>query len=145
MKIFLGCDHAAFTEKEELKNFLESSEIAVEDCGTYSSERCNYPDFARAVSERVARDEGLGILICGSGIGVSMVANRFQNVRAALCRTKQDAELSRQHNNANVICLGARVTSLDDIKDITMTWLNTDFEGGRHSERIELFNLLGEK
>lgn len=144
MSISIGCDHAAFEEKEALKDYLVSKNLNVTDCGTYSLERCNYPDFATAVAKRIAnKEDKLGILVCGSGIGVSMVANRYQKVRAALCRSEVDAKLSRQHNDANILCLGARVNTLDELKRIIDTWLVSDFEEGRHQERIELFNNLG--
>jgi ribose 5-phosphate isomerase B len=144
MKIYLGCDHAAFAEKEELKQYLVDKNIELFDCGTHSLERCNYPDYADCVAKHVSHGDGLGLLVCGSGIGVSMVANRYQNVRAALCRSVEDAKLSRQHNNANVLCLGARTTSLDLLKDILDHWLVSKFEEGRHQERIDLFNMKGE-
>ena len=144
MSIYIGCDHAAFEEKEALKDYLVSKEIDVVDCGTFSSERCNYPDYATSVAKRVVGEPGsYGILICGSGIGVSMVANRYQKIRAALCRSVIDAKLSKQHNNSNIICLGARTNTLEELKDITKAWLSSDFENGRHQERIELFNDIG--
>ena len=109
MLISIGCDHAAYAEKEVIKEFLNGHGYEVNDCGTHSSDRCNYPDYAAKVAKEVASgssfNDKCGILICGSGIGVSMVANRYAKVRAALCRSVTDAELSRQHNNANVLCL----------------------------------------
>lgn len=144
--IFIGCDHAAFEEKEELKLFLQGKGFEVTDCGTPVNERCNYPDYASAVAMNVVKnDSARGILLCGSGIGVSMVANRYAGVRAALCRSSEDAKLSRAHNDANVLCVGARTTSLEEIKELTTVWLESTFEEGRHSERIKLFNELGEK
>jgi ribose 5-phosphate isomerase B len=144
MSIYIGCDHAAFEEKEALKNYLLSKKNDVIDCGTFSNERCNYPDFATAVAKKVVSEsESFGILICGSGIGVSMVANRYKKVRAALCRSEEDASLSKQHNNANVLCLGARVNTLDELKKITETWLSAEFENGRHQDRVNLFNDIG--
>ncbi len=142
-KIFLGCDHAAFTEKETIKNFLIDQGYNVEDMGTYSDERCNYPDYASKVAESVKAQGELGLLICGSGIGVSIVANRYKGVRAALCRSPKEAQLSRQHNNANVLCLGARINTMDSLKDIITAWLFAEFEEGRHSERLALFENLG--
>jgi ribose 5-phosphate isomerase B len=143
-KIFLGCDHAAFTEKEVVKKFLVEKGYEVEDKGTYSDERCNYPDYAQAVAKSVLAENGLGILICGSGIGVSIVANRYKGIRAALVRSPKEAELSRQHNDANVLCLGARITTIDGLEEISMAWLNAEFENGRHAERLALFENLGE-
>ncbi len=148
MKIYIGCDHAAFEEKEELKSYLVEAGHEVEDCGPFDGERVNYPDYAEKVAKKVAYqdvNEVRGVLLCGSGIGVSMVANRFAGVRAALCRTVEDSKLSRGHNNANILCVGARLTPLELIKEMSSVWLSTPFEEGRHSERIALFNDLGEK
>lgn len=144
MKISIGCDHAAFEEKEQLLNWLKES-YEVSDCGTYSKERCDYPDFAKAVAKDVVTNSQPGILICGSGIGISMAANRYAGVRAALCRSVNEAELSKQHNNANVLCLGARISSLDEMKKIITAWFAAEFEKGRHTGRIAKFNDLGEK
>ena len=144
MKVFIGCDHAAFEEKEAVKKYL-SEKYEVIDCGTNSGDRCDYPDFAMAVAKEVQAGNGQGILLCGSGIGVSMTANRFAGVRAALCRTEQDATLSKEHNNSNTICVGARISSLDEIKKILDAWFSATFEEGRHAGRIEKFNMLGEK
>ncbi len=142
MKISIGCDHAAFNEKEHLKAWLKE-EYEICDEGTYSLERCDYPDFVKKVVSRVIQEKRLGILICGSGIGVSMAANRFAGIRGALCRSSKEAELSRQHNDANILCLGARINSLDEMKMIIETWLQAEFEHGRHSDRIGKFNNLG--
>ena len=144
MKIFIGCDHAAFDEKDQVKLYLLELGHEVVDCGTDSNERCNYPTFASRVARKVGNNEGKGILLCGSGIGVSMVANRYQNVRAALCRTEQEAELARQHNDSNVLCVGARLTTMEAIKKIIDAWLAASFEEGRHTDRIKMFNQLGE-
>ena len=144
-EIFLASDHAAYHEKEALKSFISLlGTYEVKDLGPLSDERCNYSDYAIKVARSVQDKKALGILLCGSGIGVSMVANRFKDVRAALCRSEEDAKLSRQHNDANIICFGARVSSIDQIKSMLEVWLNTEFEAGRHSERIEIFNLLGQ-
>ncbi len=145
MKIAIGSDHAAFDMKEMVKHFLQSQKIEVQDCGTYSSERADYPDYAIKVSKAVVSKEAeLGILLCGSGIGVSIVANRFKGVRAALCRTECDAEMSKKHNDANVLCIGARVNTEDEIKKIVSAWLANSFEGGRHADRLKIFEDLGE-
>ena len=144
MKICIGCDHAAFEEKEAIKAYL-STKYDILDVGTNSPERCNYPDFGFAVVKKVIKENYLGILICGSGIGVSMVANRFKGIRAALCRSPKEAELSRQHNNANILCLGARINSISQLKETVDSFLMSQFEGGRHSERLALFEDLGER
>lgn len=145
MQLVIGCDHAAFEEKEALKSFLIIKGHELHDVGTYSNERCDYPDFAeKAVKEIMARS-CLGILLCGSGIGISMAANRFAGIRAALCRSPKEAELSRQHNDANALCLGARINSMQEIELITEAWLASTFEAGRHSDRIAKFDQWGTK
>jgi ribose 5-phosphate isomerase B len=143
-KIALGSDHAAFEMKELLKQFLQSKSIEVVDVGTYSADRCDYPDFAQKVSKEVISSNIQGILLCGSGIGVSIVANRFKGIRAALCRSAQDAEMARKHNDANVLCLGARFTSESEVKNIIEAWFANHFEEGRHSDRLKKFENLGE-
>ena len=145
MKYFIGCDHAAFDAKEELKTYLDSKNIEYEDLGTLVNERCDYPDYGSAVAKKVQAGEGKGILLCGSGIGISMSANRWAGVRAALCGSREEAELSRQHNDSNVLCLGARLRTTEQIHDIVDGWLTAEFEGGRHSGRIDKFNCWGEK
>lgn len=145
MELVLACDHAAYEGKEMLKQHLQSLGHTIIDAGTNSSERCDYPDYARAGSKEVLARGCLGIFLCGSGIGISMAANRFSGIRAALCRSVVDAELSKQHNNANVLCLGARISSDSEIKKIVEAWLNSSFEGGRHSDRIAKFDVLGSK
>lgn len=146
MKLHMGSDHAAFEEKETLKNFLKDLGHEIIDHGPENTERCDYPDYAAKVAKAVAKDDSsMGILLCGSGIGVSMAANRYQNIRAALVRSEEDALLSRGHNNANILCVGARLTSIEDIKVIAKKWLETPFEEGRHTGRVAKFNDLGEK
>lgn len=145
MKVFIASDHAAFECKNQLIDHLTSHGHIVEDLGPFNSERCNYPDYAKCVAEAVVKNNTKGILLCGSGIGVSIVANRFSKIRAALCRSSEDAKLSREHNDSNIICFGARVSTLESIKEMTDIWFTTEFSQGRHSERIELFNNLGEK
>jgi ribose 5-phosphate isomerase B len=144
MKLFIGCDHAAFEEKEQLKNYLVDKGYEIGDVGTHENERCDYPDFASALAVGVANEGIKGILLCGSGIGVSMVANKYKGIRAALCRSVKDAELSIQHNNANVLCIGARINSMTEIIAITDAWLSAEFQEGRHAERVAMFNSLGE-
>ena len=146
LTLFLGSDHAAFKEKKFLKNFI-GDRFPMVDCGTDSNEKCDYPQFAGLVAQSVQTNSsyGRGILLCGSGIGVSMVANRYAGIRAALCRSTEDAILSVQHNNSNILCLGARVTPIKTIQDIFEVWIDAQFEGGRHSTRIAQFDSLGEK
>jgi ribose 5-phosphate isomerase B len=145
MKVVVGSDHAAFTAKELVKEFLRSKNIDVVDMGTMSEDRCDYPDYAIQLCREVLHQHVTGILLCGSGIGVSMVANRFSQIRAALCRTPLDAELARKHNDANVICLGARISTEAEIKLILESWFLHQFEGGRHIDRIKKFQNIGEK
>ncbi len=145
MKIFVGSDHAAFEAKKELMAYLGTKpEIEVVDEGCFSSDRASYVEFGSKVALRVQNGDGRGILLCGSGIGVSMVANRYQKVRAALCRTPEEAKLSREHNDSNILCVGARISTSENIKKMTDAWLTASFEGGRHAERILSFNTLGE-
>jgi ribose 5-phosphate isomerase B len=144
MKIVIGADHAAFEMKEIVKNLLRLKNIEVIDVGTMSAERCDYPDYAAKLSQEVLAQNLTGILLCGSGIGVSIVANRFKGIRAALCRSPLDAEMARKHNDANVLCLGARSSSQEEIKGIIEAWLTHTFEGGRHSDRLKKFENLGE-
>lgn len=144
MKIFLGSDHAGFNLKSAIFEKLKREEVEVIDLGTDSLDSCHYPDFATAVAKEVSKGNGKGVLVCGSGIGVSMVANRYKNVRAALCRSVEEAKLSRQHNDSNVLCLGERLTESSLAMEILEAWMTTEFEGGRHQGRVDLFNSLGE-
>lgn len=137
MKIAIGSDHAGFRLKEIVKNFLKTRNIEVEDFGTYTEESVDYPDYAFKVGEAVARkDFDFGILICGSGIGMSMAANKVKGVRAALCNDLYTAHVSREHNNANILCMGGRVIGEEVAKEIVSVWLNAKFEGGRHERRV---------
>ena len=146
MKIYLGSDHAGFLIKEKVKTMLNELGHEVQDLGPDNDSRVNYPDFASSVCKKIQKDEqSKGVLICGSGIGMSITANRFSQIRAALCRTIEEASLSREHNDANVLCLGARTTDEALLMEIVKTWLNQTFAGGRHNDRIALFNHLGEK
>lgn len=143
MKIFLASDHAAFNEKQELVKYLQGKHEVI-DLGTNNSDSTNYPEWAKKLVEQVKAEKAIGILLCGSGIGVCMTANRYSDIRAALCRDEEDAKMSRLHNNANVLCLSGRKTPIELIKKITDTFLSTPFEGGRHQARIDQFNNLGE-
>lgn len=143
MKIYVASDHAAYNEKTELIEYLKKNHEVL-DLGTHSLESTNYPQWAKLLVEKVRSENVPGILLCGSGIGVCMTANRYKGIRAALCRDEDDAKLSRQHNNANVLCLSGRKTPIDLLKKITDVFLTTEFEGGRHQLRIDQFNNLGE-
>ncbi len=135
--ILIASDHAGFNSKEQLKSFLEKEGHEVLDLGTSSADRCDYSDFAGELASKISEGEyKKGILICGSGMGVSMTANRYSGVRAALCRSPEDAKMSRLHNDSNILCLGERFNSQSELEEITNTWLETKFEGGRHSGRV---------
>lgn len=142
-KIALGADHAGFELKEQIAGFLKEKGYEVEDFGAYSAESIDYPDpaysTAKSVSEHTA-DEG--ILICGTGIGMSIVANKLPGVRAALCNSVETAQLSKKHNNANLLCLGARVEHSDSIEMIVDAWFDTKFEEGRHERRVDKIHSL---
>lgn len=138
MKIAIGSDHAGFQLKEELKVFLQEKGIDVKDFGTYSEESVDYPDYAIPLAESVARgEEKFGILICGTGIGMSIAANKVKGIRASLCDSKYSARCAREHNDANVLCLAGRVLKEELAKEIVNVWLNTSFLAGRHKIRID--------
>jgi len=138
MILAIGSDHAAFEAKKEISVFLGSLGYTVLDKGTFDETSCDYPDFAAAVAKAIQGGEtSQGILICGTGIGMSIAANRFKGIRAALCYTPELAALSRQHNDANVLCLGARTQTLSDMQEIVKTWLANDWEGERHAQRLK--------
>lgn len=137
MKIALGSDHAGYKAKEALKQALAAANHVVEDVGTRSEDSVDYPDFAIAVARLVAdRKADRGVILCGTGIGSCIAANKVHGVRAALVHDGFTAEMSRRHNDANVLCLGARVLADERIKDVTRLWLDTPFDGGRHERRI---------
>lgn len=144
MKIGLGSDHAGYTYKEAIKEFLTQIGHEVEDFGTDSTEAVDYPLFCRPVAEAVARGANdRGIVLGGSGNGEAMTANRVRGVRCALCWNQESARLAREHNDANMISLGQRMLSLREALDIVRIWLETPFEGGRHVRRIELIDEVG--
>ncbi len=144
-KIAIGADHAGFEEKEKVKKVLEELGVEYEDVGTFSTESVDYPDFAEKVGEKIESGESeQGILVCGSGIGVAIAANKMHGVRAAQAWNEETARLSREHNNANVLTIGARVIPETEIPKIVKAWLDAKFEGGRHAGRVEkMMNLEG--
>ena len=142
MKIAIGCDHAAFDEKNSLITFLENKNFLVKDFGCFSNDSVDYPEYASLVAKEIKNNNyDFGILICGSGIGISIAANRHRGIRAALCTSEFHAEMSRKHNDANIIALGARITPIDEMFSIISKFLDTEFEGGRHQNRIEKIEL----
>lgn len=143
MKIAIGSDHAGFSLKEELKTILVQRSIEVIDVGTDTTTSVDYPDFGVAVARKVLSGTAdRGILVCGSGIGMSIVANRFRGIRAALCLDTETARLSRLHNDANIIVLAGRKTDSRSAEAIVAVWLDTDFEGGRHENRLDKIEKL---
>lgn len=138
MKIAIGSDHAGYYLKEDIKKYLEEKEIEVIDLGPSNDNRVDYPDYGHAVGHKVIDDKlDFGIVICGSGIGISIAANKVKGIRAALCSEPYSAKLSRRHNNANVLAMGARLIGLDMAKEIVDAFLSEEFEGGRHINRVE--------
>ena len=138
MKFYIACDHAGFNIKDKVKEIVEGLGHAIVDLGTNSNERVDYPDFAHKLSLEVLKDEGsYGILICGTGIGMSLAANKHKGIRAALCHDAYTAKMARAHNDANVLCFGERVVGLGVAESIIESWCNTSFEGGRHANRVK--------
>lgn len=145
MKLALGSDHGGYQLKEEIKSLLEEKGVDFEDFGTDSTDSVDYPDFASKVGQAVAEgDCDRGILICGTGIGMSMAANKIKGIRAALCHDVYSAKMTKRHNNANVLTMGARVIGVDLAKEIVAAWLGEEFDGGRHKRRIDKISRLEE-
>ena len=141
--IAIASDHAGFHYKERMKSFLKQLNLEFKDFGTHSPDSVDYPDFAHAASEAISNGEcEHGIFICGSGIGVSIVANKHKGIRAAACESVTAAELSRKHNNANVLCFGERLVGWGVAEDMIKVFLNTNFEAGRHTKRVEKIHSL---
>ncbi|MDR2503242.1 MAG: ribose 5-phosphate isomerase B [Deltaproteobacteria bacterium] len=139
---FIGSDHAGFFLKNTLKERMISWGLRVEDCGTHSPASCDYPEMAHKVCSLVLARNGYGVLVCGTGIGMSMTANRHKGIRAALCTHIFHARASRAHNNANILCLGQRVTAPELSMEILSAFLETPYEGGRHDRRLELMEKI---
>lgn len=141
--IIIGCDHAAYPLKEKVKRYLIENGIDVEDAGTHSEDSVDYPDFAIQVASQVSSGKfKRGILICGTGIGMSMVANKFPHVRAALCNDLFSAKMGRVHNDANILAMGARVMGDALALEVVNVWMNTPFDGGRHQTRLNKFDKI---
>lgn len=139
LKIAIGSDHGGFEYKEQIVKHLKDNGFECFDVGTFSTESCDYPVIARKVTTKVISGEAdRGILICGTGIGMSIVANKVQGIRAALCGDTFSARASRAHNNSNVLCLGERVIGINLAMDIVDIWLKSEFEGGRHQRRVDM-------
>jgi len=143
MKYYIGADHAGIEIKSYVKELFENLGLEVEDLGPYSKDRVDYPDFASKVCQAVIKDHGSqGILICGTGLGMSMAANKFDGIRAALCHNEYSAAMAREHNDANVLCLGERVSGQGMVEAIVKAWDSNDFAGGRHEGRVDKINAL---
>ena len=138
MKISLGCDHGGLELKEKIKSHLEEKGFEVKDCGTYSKDSCDYPDFGKAAAQAVATGEcDRGIVVCTTGIGISIAANKVRGIRCALLSDIMSARMTREHNDTNMMALGAAVVGPMLALEIVDTWLGTEFEGGRHQRRVD--------
>lgn len=143
MKIAMACDHGGFELMHQIKTFVEEQGIEVLDLGTNSEESVDYPVYGKACGEAVmAGKADRGIVICGTGIGISIAANKVKGIRCALCTDVFMAEMTRKHNDANVLAMGGRTTDLETAKAITQKWLDTEFEGGRHQRRVDMLNQM---
>lgn len=145
-KIAIACDHAALDLKGEIIKYLEANGVEYVDYGTYTQDSCNYPDYAEKVCTAVYNGvQDMGILVCGTGIGMSMAANKCKGIRAALCSDTFSAKFTRLHNDANVLCMGARVLGVGLALEIVDMFINTEFEGGRHQLRVDMITALEDK
>jgi ribose 5-phosphate isomerase B len=136
--LIFGADHAGFSLKTPLKAYASELGAEVIDLGTHSHESVDYPDYAKKVVQKIKENtDNMGILLCGSGIGISIAANRFSDIRAALCRTGLEAELARRHNDANILCLGGRLTGIEMAKECLYRFVTIPFKGGHHQKRID--------
>ena len=136
--IIIGSDHGGFKLKSEIVKHLQELGYEVSDLGCYNTESCDYPIIAKAVAEKVLEENSRGILVCGTGIGVSITANRYNGIRASHCTDTFTARMTRMHNDSNILCLGERITGVGLALDIVDIWLKTEFEGGRHQKRIDM-------
>jgi ribose 5-phosphate isomerase B len=145
-RIALGADHAGFQAKEAIKNYLQSAGYTVSDAGTWSQDSVDYPDFAIEVARRVQQGrDALGILVCGTGIGMAMAANKIGGIRAAVAHDTLTARMSREHNDANVLAIGARILSEHQIIEVTQSFLGAEFAGGRHQRRVDKISELDQE
>ena len=137
-KIIIGSDHGGYNLKNKIIEHLKSLDVEVEDFGCYTTEDCDYPIIAKAVAQKVLDTNSKGILVCGTGIGMSITANRFDGIRASHCTDTFSARMTRMHNDSNILCLGERITGFGLALDIVDSWLNTEFIGGKHQKRIDM-------
>ncbi len=143
LKIAIASDHGGFALKEKIKEHLLKRGFSVEDLGTYSEESVDYPVYGKACGEAVASGKAdLGVVICGTGIGISIAANKIKGIRCGLCTSVEMAHLTKQHNNANILALGGRTTGVDLAVKIVDEWLDTEYEGGRHQRRVEMLDRM---
>ncbi len=146
MRIVIGCDHGGLALKENIKTFLAEIAAEITDVGVHTEESVDYPDFGQLTAEMVAGGEAdFGILVCGTGIGMSIVANKVRGIRCALCTNEYMARMARKHNDANVLALGGRVLGPDLAREIVRIFLETGFEGGRHQKRLDKIAKIGKK
>lgn len=138
MKFYIGTDHAGFEIKKDIENILKRLNCEVVDLGTYSKESVDYPDFGHKVARAILKDEGsFGVVVCGTGIGISISANKHKGIRAALCHDAYSAKMARAHNDANILAFGQRMVGLGVIESMIEAFVTTSFEGGRHLKRVE--------
>jgi len=143
LKLAIGSDHGGFRLKEDLKQFLSEEGIAYEDFGTYSPDSVDYPDIAESVAQAVLQGRcAKGILVCGTGIGISIAANKIPGIRAALCHDTFSAKATREHNDSNILAMGERVIGFGLAREIVRTWLGAEFAGGRHANRVNKISQL---
>jgi len=142
--VYIGSDHAGYELKENIESYLQELGYKMEDLGCHNTESVDYPDYAKMVARNVVKAQGasMGILICGTGIGMSIAANKIKGIRAALCLKEYDAQMARNHNDANIICLGSRTLQPEVARRVVVKFLQSEFEGGRHERRVEKIKSL---